>query len=121
MATRSTIGVELPNGKVKGVYCHWDGYPSGVGDTLLSIDFKDANEVEEFINEGDRSTVCVSYKDRGEDDYPPRIWEGVDEYFESDLENWGYVYTQNGEWLVKDMYEGIKPVPLAHYLETDMN
>ena len=28
MATRSAIGYKLPNGDIKAVYCHWDGYPS---------------------------------------------------------------------------------------------
>ena len=27
MGTRSAIGHELPSGKIKAVYCHWDGYP----------------------------------------------------------------------------------------------
>ena len=27
MGTRSAIGYELPSGKIKAVYCHWDGYP----------------------------------------------------------------------------------------------
>lgn len=35
MATRSTIALELQNGKIKQVYCHWDGYLNGVGKTLL--------------------------------------------------------------------------------------
>jgi hypothetical protein len=28
MATRSAIGYALPSGKVRAVYCHWDGSPS---------------------------------------------------------------------------------------------
>jgi hypothetical protein len=28
MGTRSAIGYELPSGKIRAVYCHWDGYPS---------------------------------------------------------------------------------------------
>ena len=34
MATRSFIGKQLPNGHITGIYCHWDGYPTGVGTTL---------------------------------------------------------------------------------------
>jgi hypothetical protein len=34
MATRSGIGIEHDDGTVVGVYCHWDGYPEGVGRTL---------------------------------------------------------------------------------------
>ena len=29
MATRSRIAIELSDGTVKSVYCHWDGYPDG--------------------------------------------------------------------------------------------
>jgi hypothetical protein len=34
MSTRSFICKSLPNNTVVGVYCHYDGYPSGVGATL---------------------------------------------------------------------------------------
>ena len=34
MATRSTIAMVLPNGTIQSVYCHWDGYLTGVGHTL---------------------------------------------------------------------------------------
>ncbi len=37
MSTRSRIAVLQENdGSVKSVYCHWDGYLSGVGVTLLN-------------------------------------------------------------------------------------
>ena len=26
MATRSAIGMKTPEGKIKAIYCHWDGY-----------------------------------------------------------------------------------------------
>lgn len=34
MATRSTISVILPDGKVQSIYAHWDGYPSHNGRIL---------------------------------------------------------------------------------------
>lgn len=115
MATRSTIGVELPNGKVKSVYCHWDGYPSGVGVDLLSLNFDNPTEVEEWIDEGDRSTVGLSYKEWRGEDSTPTTYESIDEYFESDLEDWGYLFTQEGEWLVKDMNDKLGPIKLESY------
>ena len=27
MGTRSAIGYQLPSGRIKAVYCHWDGHP----------------------------------------------------------------------------------------------
>lgn len=35
MSTRSIIAKDLNNGKVKYAYCHWDGYPDGVGRVLI--------------------------------------------------------------------------------------
>jgi len=112
MATRSIIGVELPNGTVKAVYCHWDGYPKGVGAGLLSMSFSTTEQVEEFINEGDRSTVNLSYAAMRGEDAPPNTYPSVDEYFASDLEEWGYLFTSNGEWIVKDMYANSDPQPV---------
>lgn len=37
MATRSTIWYYDEDRKIyRGIYCHWDGYPEGVGITLLN-------------------------------------------------------------------------------------
>jgi hypothetical protein len=35
MATRSTIARKTATG-IESIYCHWDGYPDGVGATLRS-------------------------------------------------------------------------------------
>lgn len=35
MATRSTIAAKLQDGSYKAIYCHNDGYLSGVGEVLL--------------------------------------------------------------------------------------
>ena len=35
MATRSFIGKLNHDGSITVVYCHWDGYPEGVGETLV--------------------------------------------------------------------------------------
>lgn len=112
MATRSMIGVELPDGKVKAVYCHWDGYPQGVGADLLSMGFSTTEQVEEFIDEGDRSTVNLSYGEWRGEDCPPRTYPSVEKYFSSDLEEWGYLFTRGGEWIVKDMWAKGVPQPV---------
>lgn len=36
MATRSLIGVENADGSVRYTYCHFDGYPEGVGRQLVT-------------------------------------------------------------------------------------
>lgn len=116
MATRCFIGVELPEGKVKAIYCHNDGYPEGVGADLLAKGFSSTEEVEAFIDEGDRSTTKLSYKEWRNEDCPPGEYDSVSDYFNSDLEVYGYLYTQEGQWLVKDMYEGKDPVVLEEIL-----
>lgn len=56
MATRSIIGQVQENGKIKAIYCHWDGYPEYVGQTLAN--FYDTEEkVSELIALGDLSTL----------------------------------------------------------------
>jgi hypothetical protein len=112
MATRSRIAVELDNGTVKSVYCHWDGYPDGVGKDLLNLNFNSTNEVEEFINEGSRSTVDESFyekygESRGEELEEPDIHTSVNEYFKGDIEEYGYLFTKEGEWHVKSAHGSI--------------
>jgi hypothetical protein len=36
MSTRSAIITKTDDGLYTGIYCHYDGYPSGVGHTLLT-------------------------------------------------------------------------------------
>ena len=43
MGTRSVIAVKTDTGW-KGRYCHWDGYPSGVGANLLRVVARDGFE-----------------------------------------------------------------------------
>lgn len=50
---RLRYGVD--NGNVLQIYCHWDGYPEGVGQDLLD-DFNSYDEALKLILEGDHST-----------------------------------------------------------------
>ena len=50
-ATRSQIGIELPNGKVIAVYCHYDGYPEFVG-KILKKHYNAPNKVKELLKVG---------------------------------------------------------------------
>lgn len=56
MATRSTIAIELPDGKIKAVYCHWDGYLSNNG-KILQEHYTDAKKVEKLISKGAISSL----------------------------------------------------------------
>jgi hypothetical protein len=57
MATRSLIGINLDNGITKIVYCHWDGYPSGVGQTLME-NYTSPTKVDALLRLGDLSTLA---------------------------------------------------------------
>jgi len=120
MATRSRIGMEQPNGEVRSIYCHWDGYPEGVGATLQEH-YTNPEKVEALIALGDISSLsrCVSvnipgvthtfdnpdpdvtvayHRDRGEEFRAPRVDSSVEAFSRSDIEEYGYVFTRAGEW-----------------------
>ena len=59
MATRSRIGIENEDGTVSSVYCHWDGYPSGNGRTLVEY-YSDREKVKELIALGSISTFVFT-------------------------------------------------------------
>ena len=56
MSTRSLIGRENADGTVSGIYCHFDGYPDGVGATL-SAHWTDPGKVDALLALGDVSVL----------------------------------------------------------------
>ncbi|QOI71835.1 hypothetical protein pEaSNUABM47_00351 [Erwinia phage pEa_SNUABM_47] len=86
MSTRSNINVKVGD-KYHSVYCHFDGYPSGVG-MMLALHYNSQELAEKLVSNGDLSSVyescekpeghsydtpvkgyCVYYgRDRGEED-----------------------------------------------------
>lgn len=56
MATRSAIGVVHSDGTVSAIYCHWDGYPSGVGRTLAEH-YTDPSKIDDLLMLGDLSIL----------------------------------------------------------------
>jgi hypothetical protein len=59
MSTRSRIGIELENGKVQSVYCHFDGYVDGVGKVLINH-YTDIEKIRKMIFLGDMSSLAES-------------------------------------------------------------
>jgi hypothetical protein len=103
MGTRSTIALEFADGTVQQVYCHWDGYLSGVGAELVS-DYSDPFELRELIDGGDMSSIGSPYTDRGEElnvrkfkDYADYVKRGQDEEYDYILRNVNGVAT----WFVR--------------------
>jgi hypothetical protein len=118
MATRSRIAIETPDGIVKSIYCHWDGYPEGNG-VRLREHYQDRKKVEELIKLGSlsylevevhptgphsferpQSGVTVAYhRDRGEELAKAELHASQLGYFESDVEDYGYLFTKENEWV----------------------
>ena len=56
MATRSTIAMKTPEGKIRSIYCHWDGYLDYNGKVLMNY-YTDPAKVLKLINLGDISSL----------------------------------------------------------------
>lgn len=98
--------MDIGEGQIRSVYCHWDGYPTGVGAALIA-GFTTEEAVKALIDLGDLSTVVnhvVSYHaSRGE------AWESVQPkvhgYRGAPREEWFYLW-RDGEWWVSDHGKG---------------
>ena len=115
MSTRSTIGVLLPDGTVEAIYCHFDGYPQGVGKTL-ELHYSDPGKVRQLMQLGHLSSLgeeigvkqdfrnpirgmCLAYgRDRGKPDNESEISSSVSSWLaEWSLVSYAYLYA-NGKW-----------------------
>lgn len=112
MSTRSTIALEFADGTVQQVYCHFDGYLSGIG-TELATDYMDPFKLRELIAGGDMSSIGSPYTERGEE-LNIRKYKNADDYFaECQQEEYDYIlrningvatwfvrfYATDGEWI----------------------
>lgn len=95
MATRSNIGAKQADGTIKAIYCHWDGYPEGVG-ALLAEHYTNPAKVEALLNLGGIPNLAPNidsietFASRGETDTEARIYANEAEWREeagnSDIE-----------------------------------
>lgn len=106
MATRSTIWYkDEETNTYKGIYCHWDGYPSNNGVLLLN-NYNSLEAVKELVSMGFLSSLskdietCEFYqRDRNEDldIYETNSKDDICDYFEE------YTYLfENGKWYIHD-------------------
>ena len=137
MATRSRIAIENENGTVSSVYSHWDGYPSNNGRILME-NYKDRDKVQKLIDLGSLSSlaqeveipegvthsftspskgITVFYgRDRGEDNVEAKEHADRKAFLRSDVEEYGYLLTIEGEWL---MVDGHKNASTRDYIELE--
>jgi hypothetical protein len=122
MATRSTIAKANTDGTVTAIYCHWDGYPEGVGATLKEH-YTDSTKIDSLLALGDLSVlgneigdrndfenpvknVCLFYgRDRGETNVDAVTHESIDAWKRHFTAcDYGYLWTGT-EWTTyKDLY-----------------
>ena len=62
MGTRSAIGYELPSGKIKAAYCHWDGSPRNQL-PILNDHYKSIKSVQALIKPGSMSSLLPNQAD----------------------------------------------------------
>ena len=127
MGTRSCIGIHnKEENTVKHIYCHWDGYPSHVGITLLE-NYDTEEKINELLELGSLSSLgpiigekrnfdtwhkdrvddkgntiladqCIAHgRDRGEEDTGPET-HSMEEFKTIDTDQeWVYVWV-DGKW-----------------------
>lgn len=127
MSTRSRIGIINPDGTIRSVYCHSDGYPSYNGRILLAH-YKTARKINKLIDLGDLSSldklvappkgkthsfdkscpgVTRAYmRDRGETDCPAETSKTLQDFDGIDTgAQYTYLFSPNGlQWLCRDVY-----------------
>ena len=134
MATRSRIGIELEDGTVKSVYCHWDGYVSNNGKILLEwydraktlalVELGDLSSLGEQVEptgphsfESPQGGVTVAYhRDRGEC-LNFHIDNSTEDFFK-DYEEYGYVLGLDGRWWAAS--HGGSPFELAKEIKREI-
>lgn len=101
MATRSIIAIQ-DGDKHDAVYCHWDGYPSGVGATLEES-YKDRNKIKELISRGDMSSLgptietCTFYTEKKEK--VSFCLQGLKAFAKNCWAEYLYVFTSEDKWM----------------------
>ena len=137
MGTHARIGKLLPDGKVRSIYCHYDGYVSGGVGEDLSTHYQDESKVDALLDLGNLSGIgkeigekqdfndftkqnvhwCLAYgRDRGQKDQEASLTESEEEYLKDGDYPYIYLY-KNGEWSFKDMnqdrYSGLQTISSA--------
>lgn len=113
MATRCNIGKKLPDGSIRYIYCHHDGYESGVGATLKKH-YLDEAKVDALLDLGSLSSLgaeigekhnfnkepkgdwCRAYgRERGDKDVEAVITNDMHDFMYQGI---GYLF-ENSEWV----------------------
>lgn len=115
MSTHASVCLQRKDGKCKGIYVHFDGYPSCTGKILVNC-FNTYDKVAELISYGDASSLestineCEFYcRDRNEEweDVKPLTVDSFTEFNRSNSQAYDY-YFEDGDWFLYQNGEFIK-------------
>ncbi len=104
MSTHSFISLKNSLGTLAGVYCHFDGYPDGVGKTLLEH-YTTTEQVSALLQGGsistlgdDMSETIFYHRDRGEPLDEPVAYDSVTHMLQNVRADMGveYAYVWDG-------------------------
>jgi hypothetical protein len=120
MATRSAIGIKSEDGTIKAIYCHWDGYPDGVGTGLIQ-NYNSKEKAEALIALGGFSSLMETLEETKGGVYmdahykpqePARTFTNEGDFFLNfnSGEEYFYLYTEGKGWLYSEggNWSGIK-------------
>ena len=82
MATRSRVGLMLEDGTIKHSYCHFDGYPDGVGSILVQ-NYNTRDKIKELLSFGDMSYLTSVLHPEGEHSFE-KPEQGVTVFYNRD-------------------------------------
>ena len=125
MGTRSAIGYATQDGRVRGKYSHYDGYPAYTG-KMLNQHYQQSRKIAQMVELGDQSFlaeeifpkgahsfdapeagVTIFYgRDRGETGTEPREFDNIVDfvdYYEGCGCEYFYVY-MNGTWMMYSIH-----------------
>lgn len=104
MSTRSTISIEQFDGSILQVYCHFDGYLEGVGETLKKY-YSSYDDVLALVKRGNMSyldnTIETSkFYDEAEDDY--KYFDNFNLYYKlGQKQEYNYIFRADKRWYVE--------------------
>lgn len=125
MATTSTIAVQHADGTVSQIYCHFDGYLSGVGKTLLTH-YNTLEQAEALVAMGGASCIRETletsefYHRNSQEELTVEKYSSWADYFlNAQTEGYDYVFTPDAGWLVMT-YRTDRYLPLNEALEREV-
>ncbi len=92
MGTRSTIALKEKNEKITIIYCHFDGYLSGVGNILLEM-YNDEIRIRKLMKKGTNGIISLKgdLKLIEKSNVESVSCVGLEEYFKTSIRE-GYNY-----------------------------